>query len=242
MMNKKDFKIKPSTAGKWQLTHIPSTAYLTWKEKSFRETYEFGIVNTQKSQEYCKEHLPIPFSDALLSLKSELINAVFERYKKEALPDDALNEYYRFGELCAYAISISGGSFKISDVAIYPSQISHILADALSQNSHEDYPMLSALNGNISKDIISTSYPTTEQQGQIIKGYESASCELTRKSIGAYVIKARNEQNITQTQLANSANITSANLSRLEKGQSNVTIDTLNRVFVALGKTLKLVE
>ena len=46
--NKKDFKIKPSTAGKWQLTHIPSTAYLTWKEKSFRETYEFGIVNTQK--------------------------------------------------------------------------------------------------------------------------------------------------------------------------------------------------
>lgn len=62
------------------------------------------------------------------------------------------------------------------------------------------------------------------------------------KSIGAYVIKTRNEQNITQTQLANSANITSANLSRLEKGQSNVTIDTLNRVFVALGKTLKLVE
>ena len=57
-------------------------------------------------------------------------------------------------------------------------------------------------------------------------------------SIIAYLIKARLEQGITQKQLSEMTGIQQSNISRLESGKYNPTINFLKRIAKALGKEL----
>lgn len=54
------------------------------------------------------------------------------------------------------------------------------------------------------------------------------------------VLKARNEQNLTQAELAARTGIRQSNISRIEKGQSVPSITTLNKIAQGLGKQLEI--
>ena len=54
------------------------------------------------------------------------------------------------------------------------------------------------------------------------------------------MIKAREEKNMTQVELSKLTGISQADISRLENGEANPTIEMLNRIAYAFGKKLEL--
>ncbi len=54
------------------------------------------------------------------------------------------------------------------------------------------------------------------------------------------VMKARNEQNLTQSELAKRTGIRQSNISRIEKGQVMPSIVTLCKIAQGLGKRLEI--
>lgn len=64
----------------------------------------------------------------------------------------------------------------------------------------------------------------------------------TRETFGAKVAKARNRKGLTQDKLAEMADITQNNLSRIERGLYSPGIDILLRIADALDMELDFVE
>ena len=54
------------------------------------------------------------------------------------------------------------------------------------------------------------------------------------------MIEARREEGLTQKELSERSGITQADISRLENGNANPSIRTLQRLANAMGKTLKI--
>lgn len=54
------------------------------------------------------------------------------------------------------------------------------------------------------------------------------------------VLKARNEQNLTQSELAKRTGLRQSNISRIEKGQAMPSIQTLYKIAHGLGKQLQI--
>jgi transcriptional regulator with XRE-family HTH domain len=54
------------------------------------------------------------------------------------------------------------------------------------------------------------------------------------------ILKARNEQNLTQSELAERTGIRQSNISRIEKGQALPSISTLCKIARGLGKHLQI--
>ncbi len=54
------------------------------------------------------------------------------------------------------------------------------------------------------------------------------------------ILKARNEQKLTQSELAERTGIRQSNISRIEKGQAVPSIATLNKIAHGLGKQLQI--
>ena len=54
------------------------------------------------------------------------------------------------------------------------------------------------------------------------------------------VVKAGNEQNLAQSELAERTGIRQSNISRIEKGQAMPSISTLNKIAHVLGKQLQI--
>ncbi|MFC5284731.1 helix-turn-helix domain-containing protein [Pedobacter alpinus] len=64
--------------------------------------------------------------------------------------------------------------------------------------------------------------------------------ELQMNLIGKAIKQTRQERNLTQEELGKLIGVQKAQISRLENNASNVTIDTLMRVFSALKAKVKL--
>jgi DNA-binding XRE family transcriptional regulator len=64
--------------------------------------------------------------------------------------------------------------------------------------------------------------------------------ELHMDLIGKAIKQIRQERNLTQEELGKLIGVQKAQISRLENNASNVTIDTLMRVFTALKAKVKL--
>jgi DNA-binding XRE family transcriptional regulator len=64
--------------------------------------------------------------------------------------------------------------------------------------------------------------------------------ELQMDLIGSAIKQTRQERNLTQEELGKLVGVQKAQISRLEKHTSNVTMDTLLRVFSALQAKVKL--
>ena len=64
--------------------------------------------------------------------------------------------------------------------------------------------------------------------------------ELQMDLIGKAIKQTRQERNLTQEDLGKLIGVQKAQVSRLEKNASNVTMDTLLRVFTALKAKVKL--
>ena len=54
------------------------------------------------------------------------------------------------------------------------------------------------------------------------------------------ILKARNEQHLTQSELAERTGIRQSNISRIEKGQALPSISTLSKIAHGLGKELQI--
>lgn len=59
--------------------------------------------------------------------------------------------------------------------------------------------------------------------------------ELNAYFVGEAIKKARQAQNLTQEELGERIGVQRAQISRLEKGKSVITLPTMSRVFRALG-------
>ena len=81
-------------------------------------------------------------------------------------------------------------------------------------------------------------------RGAVIKFYRTEEAEgqagipCTRREIIRQVIKERKNQHLTQKELADRIGLKQSNISRLETGKSNPSIDFLQRVANGLGKNL----
>ena len=64
--------------------------------------------------------------------------------------------------------------------------------------------------------------------------------QAMREKMGKDIRTIRMERGMSQTDLAAAAGITIANLSRIEAGKFSVGLDTLNKIAIALGVTLKM--
>jgi len=64
--------------------------------------------------------------------------------------------------------------------------------------------------------------------------------DLRMDLIGEAIKQTRKERNLTQEELGKLVGIQKSQISRLEKHTSNVTMDTLLRVFAALNAKIKL--
>ena len=71
-------------------------------------------------------------------------------------------------------------------------------------------------------------------------GIEMNDCERTRLEIGKAISAARNEAGITARSLAKATGVHYSNISRIESGDINATIDTLAKLCTALGVTLRI--
>ena len=54
------------------------------------------------------------------------------------------------------------------------------------------------------------------------------------------MLKGREEQNLSQRQLAEKAGITQADVSKIESGNANPTLETLKKIAAGLGKNLQI--
>ena len=60
------------------------------------------------------------------------------------------------------------------------------------------------------------------------------------QQIGTLLLKTREEQNITQTELSKLSHIDQGDISKIERGTGNPTIAKINKLFKALGRTISL--
>lgn len=63
-----------------------------------------------------------------------------------------------------------------------------------------------------------------------------------REYIGQQLAALRNKQGITTRQLADMCGVAYANISKIENGRYNVSIDILSKVCDALGARIKIIE
>lgn len=61
-----------------------------------------------------------------------------------------------------------------------------------------------------------------------------------RITIGLQIAEARQKKGLTQKDLAELAGVDQANISKIEKGKYNVSIDILSRVCNAMGSTITI--
>ena len=88
-------------------------------------------------------------------------------------------------------------------------------------------------------------YSLDEVQDQLIGKVGTANrdkfeYELKMDLIGKAIKQTRQERNMTQEELGKLIGVQKAQISRLESNASNVTIDTLMKVFTALKAKVKL--
>jgi transcriptional regulator with XRE-family HTH domain len=63
-----------------------------------------------------------------------------------------------------------------------------------------------------------------------------------RRAIGSRIAELRKQRGLTQQELAEASGILCNNISRVEAGRYNVTLDTLSKLAAALSVTLELTE
>lgn len=66
--------------------------------------------------------------------------------------------------------------------------------------------------------------------------------EANRFRIGQLIAQLRQEKGLTQGQLADDTGISQANISRMEKGKYNVSIDLLSALLFALDRKIEFAE
>lgn len=93
----------------------------------------------------------------------------------------------------------------------------------------------------MSKKISPVGRSWSEARHELFSPEEIAASNL-RVSIIGEVIKARNEQGMTQKQLEEASGVSQPVIARMERGITSPQIDTILKVLAPLGKTLAVVS
>ena len=91
------------------------------------------------------------------------------------------------------------------------------LINGINYNTHEDLLKLSNLNDSEKEEI------------------------KLNAQIASAIIKAREEQNITQQELEKMSGVTQPLIARIERGKTEPRVSTIIKLLEPLGKTLKVV-
>jgi predicted transcriptional regulator len=89
---------------------------------------------------------------------------------------------------------------------------------------------MNQMNWNDAKKIINSDPEVTKELAMNAVGYQ----------VVRQIINARKELNLTQDQLAHLVGTKQSNISRLESGEANPTVEFLSKVAQAMGKTLDI--
>ena len=117
----------------------------------------------------------------------------------------------------------------------------------------EKYPCLIALkenhdlflNGHLDKrgygiiwnDELDVDVMTIYEDGELV-GIKELSIN---QKIGLLLMKAREDQGVTQVELSKRTHIDQADISKFEKGLSNPTLSTITKLFSALNKQIEII-
>ena len=102
----------------------------------------------------------------------------------------------------------------------------------LFENGHLD----KAGNGVIWNDDLDFDAMSIYEDGELIGEVDTS----INQQIGALLIKAREETHVTQVELSKKSHIDQGDISKIEKGIGNPTISKINKLFNALGKTIRV--
>jgi DNA-binding XRE family transcriptional regulator len=83
-------------------------------------------------------------------------------------------------------------------------------------------------------------YKYIDAKGQFWIGYYHQKGAAMRNEIGNRIAYLREQQGMTQQELADKSGILRNNISRIEAGRYNVTLDTLSKLSAALGSKIEL--
>lgn len=76
---------------------------------------------------------------------------------------------------------------------------------------------------------------SANEQTKAWEGYNRQRATDSRAVIGRSISELRREKGITQEQLSSLSGVTSTNISKIEKGKYNVSVDLLQKLLLALG-------
>lgn len=149
-----------------------------------------------------------------------------------------MNFFYSVGRLVAL-VSVELGRPIASLVVTKPTELTPYITKAISKNGRyvaqitsliEDIPQVYSLPEKI----------TQEDADAIMEGVYDALKDIGRISIGEQIQEHRKEQGLSQKDLADMVGFTHTNISRIEQGKYNVSLDILNRISYALGREIRL--
>jgi DNA-binding XRE family transcriptional regulator len=101
----------------------------------------------------------------------------------------------------------------------------------LSSDDEELVDLVSRIDGQ---------YKYIDAKGQFWIGYWHQRGAAARNEIGNRIAQLREQQGMTQQELAEKSGILRNNISRIEAGRYNVTLDTLSKLSAALGCKVEL--
>lgn len=89
------------------------------------------------------------------------------------------------------------------------------------------------------KQLIEKEFPTPEERNKFYKEAERAAIEFRKealKELADEIKSARKRAGVSQTELAKRLNTNKSVISRVEKGDQNLTVEYIIKVAIALGR------
>ena len=93
------------------------------------------------------------------------------------------------------------------------------------------------------EEVFEETYPTFEAKAEFFKKYqkfEKLNRRLVLKEMGAEVKKARKKSGITQSVLAQRLATNKSNISRIENGRQNISVEYVSRISKALNRPINI--
>lgn len=180
-------KLKPVANG-WQLTHIASSVCVTWEERDYHKTKEFGILNLPKAQMFIKENSSLSFEASLIEIHDKLEEYVLNACSDIALRDDEANEWEQFGKvMCACAYILEEEEYddfgdEFNHLIVFPDELGNIFCRAKTYEKSPYYTTLMDYAEKLPEGFIDNLPHTCSFHAQVkaMEGFSEANDDLSR--------------------------------------------------------------
>ncbi len=158
------------------------------------------------------------------------------------------DQAYLLGRLTAIVSKIEDKPISFAaDVNVNPLQkMSYPLREALQKTNHVLYDELMEVVTMLGVDYNLPSYLTADEAGRMWIGYYHQKSELQkydeRLRIGKLIATARTAKGLSVRALSELCGVTSQNITKVENGKYNVSIDILSKIATILDCKLDIVN